>query len=498
MNHTDKRKTRFTIVKKRFKHHSIFLRDYQVRGIKWMLSKEELSGRRGGLLGDEPGLGKTYQSLSLVFSGEGVSLVVVPASILSQWLKDAKLLCGKDKVYLHHGPYREKTIPISAQVVITTPQTLMVSDKDSCLANLVDHHWERVIIDEIQCMKNAGSRIYKTARLLNAKYRWGLTGTPIQNTAKEVINLFKFIYNTPKGYDLPKSLQECLEQDCKRRKKIEHLDLPPVEIENVEVDFSSPEERTFYRKVQTNVRKEFAALVENGNDNQQMVIMFELLLRLRQASIHPQLVIDGYERKFEEKIEGDWSHNSSKHQTLFKMIDDHPEDSTIVFSQFTSEITILETELKNQGLRVMRLDGSNRGGSREEVLDVCQSDWEKNPKNRIDVLLVQIKAGGVGLNLQNFNRVYITSPDWNPANEEQAIARAWRMGQNKKVKVKRLLLKDSMDEISVIDERLMATQEGKRSLYAELLKEEDQLFNGKSRKIGKMRLTRRDLRKLLR
>ena len=137
-------------------------------------------------------------------------------------------------------------------------------------------------------------------------------------------------------------------------------------------------------------------------------------------------------------------------------------------------------------------------GREKRLLETCQSDWNVHPDNKIDVLLVQIKAGGVGLNLQNFNRVYITSPDWNPANEDQAIARAWRLGQEKQVVVKRLLLKDSMEEVSVIDERLMATQEGKRQLYSELLKEEDQLFTGKRRKMGKMKLTRRDLRRLLR
>ena len=498
MNQTDNRKLRWTAIKQRFRQNHITLRDYQVEGIKWMLSKEEKYGKKGGLLGDEPGLGKTFQSISLVFSGKGISLVVVPASILGQWKRDAILLCGLDKVYIHHTGHRQRTIPKGTQIVITTPQTLMVSDKESRLANLIETPWERVIIDEIQCMKNASSKIYKTARLLNSKYRWGLTGTPIQNSRKEVINLFKFIYNVPKGYDIPYSLEECLERDCKRRRKIDKLDIKPVEIENVEVDFSCPEERDFYKKVQNNIRKEFAALVEGANENQAMVILFELLLRLRQTSIHPQLVIDGYERKWGKKIQGDWTNNSSKHQTLFNMIQEHPKDATIIFSQFTSEIVILDAELKSRGLRVMRLDGSNGAGTREEVLETCQSDWNTHPENKIDVLLVQIKAGGVGLNLQNFNRVYITSPDWNPANEDQAIARAWRLGQEKQVVVKRLLLKDSMEEVSVIDERLMATQEGKRQLYSELLKEDDQLSTGKRRKMGRMKLTKRDLRRLLR
>ena len=490
-------KQKWTLIKDVFKQHSITLRDYQKKGIKWLIGKEVL-GMPGGILADEPGLGKTFQSLSVVLSGSGITLVVVPASIIPQWFKDAKLLCGEEAVYLHHSKHKKKQIPSTTKMVLTTPQTLIISDKYSGLANLHDTQWERIIIDEIQCMKNASSKIYKVARTLKATYRWGLTGTPIQNNRKEVINLFRFIYNLNKFQDLPATLEECIDRDMIRRKKIDKLDLKPILVENLVIPFCSDQEKEFYKKVHKNVKKEFRALMEEGDGEQTMVILFELLLRLRQASIHPQLVIDGYERKWGKKIEPDWEHNSSKHQTLYNLIDTHPEDSSIIFSPFTSELNILEAELKSRNKKVMRIDGTNSAAKREEVLNTCQNNWNIHPTDKVDVLLIQIKAGGVGLNLQNFNRVYITSPDWNPANEEQAIARAWRLGQKKQVIVKRLLLKDDKKEIPSMDERIMGIQEVKRLLYSDLLKDDTQTNSGKIKNKGKLTLSKRDLSRLLR
>ena len=163
--------------------------------------------------------------------------------------------------------------------------------------------------------------------------------------------------------------------------------------------------------------------------------------------------------------------------------------------------------LTKEGLCVDRIDGSLSQSQKSNVLSNCANYnfkpvfetatiWTKYGARireglpeviqdkikgylRPDVLLIQIKAGGVGLNLQSFNRVYITTPDWNPSNEDQAIARCWRMGQSKQVIVKKLILKDQKDEISVIDSRIISIQESKRKLQSEILGDKNLSFNGK-------------------
>jgi SNF2 family DNA or RNA helicase len=184
-----------------------------------------------------------------------------------------------------------------------------------------------------------------------------------------------------------------------------------------------------------------------------------------------------------------WPHgHSSKHKRLIDLLEQHPDEGTLVFCQFTEEMDMLEDFVMERGHRCLRLDGKLNNSERAEVLKQCR-DTDGVPP----VTLIQIKAGGVGLNLQAFSRVYILSPDWNPCNEIQAMARSHRIGQTRRVEVKRIVL-ESTDELSVIDDRIMVVQERKRDLMADLLEEESLRCNGRRRKIG---LTNTDFARLL-
>lgn len=514
-----------------YRKNGIDLKGYQVEGIRWMFTQEQKG--HGGLLADEPGLGKTFQSLSLVVSDpSSLNMIVVPSSTLSQWNSDSKVLCGSSSVYVHHGSSRLSFIPKETRIVLTTPQTLCISGRsykkyNSNYVDLQKIHWDRVIVDEVHCIKNHKSNTSKVFMNLLAKRKWGLSGTPIQNSKSEIVNLFKFVTNKKCNQVLDETLENLMDKDngmILRRRKQDELTLPSIDIENYHIDFLTDQEKDFYIKVKNNVRSELIQ-AQWASPSQEMAVLMELFLRMRQTASHPQLVIDGYRRKLVKQgipeqearqLFPDWkSGNSSKHQKLLELIEKHPQDNSIVFTQFTQEIDILEKMFTDQGFSVARIDGKLTQDQKKRVITKCQGTscylpseiTEKFPIHvdkliesfvnyRPQILLIQIKAGGVGLNLQSYNRIYITSPDWNPSNEDQAFARAWRMGQEKPVFVKRILLKDLDDKTQVIDNRILAIQDGKRCLQSKLLKDDSLICKGKT--LAGRGLSKRDLNKLLR
>ena len=472
---------------------------HQVAGIKWMMNLEAAGS--GGLLADDPGLGKTYQALSLLVNSKGSTLVVVPTCILFQWRDIAEQLLGKHAVYVHHGK-RTKDFPMT-RIVLTTYGVVRTEE------TLAEKPWERIVLDEIHEIKNRRSKISKAVMRLGnveghprCRLRWGMSGTPVQNTSEETANLFRFVMGLESSnrdkIDVPEMIRSHL---LRRRKEVVLADkIPELDIETVDVPFATDKEKNYYTKIQANVKKDFQRIQEGClTAQQENVVMFELLLRLRQVSQHPQLVLNGLWRKFHADPQSifhgqdkpsKWPHgHSSKHLKLMELIQHHPDEGTLVFCQFTEEMDLLEELIIDRGQQSLRLDGKLSNSEREEVLQQCSGSDGPPPTT-----LIQIKAGGVGLNLQAFSRVYIMSPDWNPCNEIQAMARSHRLGQTRRVYVKRLVLENT-EELSVIDERIMGVQERKRNLMADLLDEESLRCNGRRR--GKIGLTSSDYKRLL-
>ena len=489
-----------------------------------MLKQE--SRRVGGVLADDPGLGKTFQAVALALTTprkEGQTLFIVPTSTLGQWKDAITSILGPNTVHLHHGSNRPKFIPWTRTVLTT--YGILKSEPE-----LRRYKWARVILDEAHLIKSRRSKVSKAAMELNAPFRWCLTGTPVQNRHDETANLFRFVLGSS---DADFRLEEMMKSHLLRRRKEVVLGdkIPNLTVTNTEIPFSSKGERNFYLKIQRNVKQEFRELADTSlTVGEEMAAMFELLLRLRQTAQHPQVVIDGLQRKHGRRMRP-WTGSCSKHEALVKLLKTHPDEGSLVFCQFRQEMDILQERLQKEGHRVLRLDGSMSAAARVRLLDSIQKGGARpdpqvgavsssHPvlsepllKNKISdyleasapVFLIQINAGGVGLNLQAFSRVYITSPDWNPCNEIQAIARSHRLGQDHPVVVNKLILKgvdgdpDPKNNFSVVDARILEIQMTKRNLMADLLGEEQLRDNGHitTHRRGGRGLSRKDYKRLL-
>jgi SNF2 family DNA or RNA helicase len=494
---------------------------YQKEGVKWMLEKETLSklpGVNGGLLCDEPGLGKTIQTCACIHNNRNNNgevkrtLLILPQAVVSQWVNAITQIIPDAEIYMHLGTNRCRTIAElfnrnitgNWRIAITTFGMIykrVKNCKDYMKQKTILHSitWDRIVIDEIHYIRNAGSKTAKLACLLRAKHKWGLTGTPIQNSCKDLISLYRFI-GIPNKVNSPPYLDSLNKIYMKRRTKkmVEHLNselkLPTLFQENIALEFYSDEERTIYNKIMRNVSNQFRDVLDNQfiQQREKMVIFFELLLRLRQVSIHPQLVINGYRKKFQKNFKT-FTNISTKFQKIIELISDCPDENCLVFCHFSDEIKILGEHLSKNTIGWNKYDGSMNSKEREKCIndfvhrgkitdmlsDRLSEDCSKNIQSFSPrVLLIQINAGGVGLNLQQFSRVFITSPNWNPSNEIQAIARAHRIGQKRPVTVYRFSLYDNKAEFSTIDERICQVQTNKRNIMADLLDDEELRYSG--------------------
>jgi len=507
---------------------------YQKTGVKWMLEKEtksKLNGVNGGLLCDEPGLGKTIQTCACIHGNRSSTgdvkrtLLILPQAVVSQWVNAITQIIPDAGIYMHLGNNRCRTtaelfnrnITGDWNIAITTFGMLykrIKNCKDYLRQKTVLHSftWDRIIIDEIHYIRNPGSKTAKLACLLKATHKWGLTGTPIQNSCKDLISLYRFV-GIPNKINSPPYLESLNKIYMKRRTKkmVEHLNsslkLPTLFQENIALEFASDEERNIYSKIMKNVSNQFRDVLDNQfiQQREKMVIFFELLLRLRQVSIHPQLVINGYRKKFQKNFKN-FPHISAKFKKIIELINNCPDENCLVFCHFSEEIKILGEHLSKNNIGWRKYDGSMNSKQREMVIQdftyrgpvvdsVIAERLNEDTQEHIQsfsprVLLIQINAGGVGLNLQQFSKVFITSPNWNPSNEIQAIARAHRIGQKRPVTVYRFSLYDNKGEFSTIDERICQVQTSKRNVMADLLDDEELRYSGeinvdsiKSRKI---------------
>jgi SNF2 family DNA or RNA helicase len=361
--------------------------------------------------------------------------------------------------------------------------------------------WELIICDEVHTIRNKNSKVFKGCHDIKAKYRWGLSGTPLQNKVDDLQTLFRFLHV---GEVRIKDDLEGLKTECVMRRN-RHI-LPDaykgLDIHIDDIDFMDDEETNFYHNLKDEVRKEFIRVSQD--EKNVMSTIFELLLRLRQATIHPSLVYNGLYRKYAEDPETDprdlkallskiryWSKRPSTKMTkLLEYFINHTNiTKSLIFSHFTEEAVLIRKFLLTDfpTLRVEIFDGSLSLEQRNDMI--------KRARNgEIDCMIVQIMAGGVGLNLQMFNKVYITTPDWNPSNEIQAIARCHRIGQMSDVEVIKIVIKED-GEKPTIDERIIMVQQNKRELMAHHLTDETLKFNENIK--GSLNLTMKDFAYLL-
>jgi SNF2 family DNA or RNA helicase len=465
---------------------------YQRDGVKWMVQRENTDPIRGGFLCDEMGLGKTVQTIATILIRGGSTLIVAPRSVVAQWKSEIKKFAPILKVQVWD---RSDDLKNDVDVVITSYAMIVPRKVDGQRPETTPLHnkrWQRIILDEGHEIRNRTTQQFKSAVKLRAVSRWILSGTPVFNSMKDFVTLCQFLgaekIDVQRRYDWYRDnlvLRRTKESVCEFN---ERLRLPPCDFQNVELEMY-PEERDLYRQVYEESQDVVMDMMKNTQLNQQMMYIMECMLRCRQVLIWPQMYYDGMAKKNESGDPEVWTGRSKKMETLLSMIDKHPNESSLVFCQFMGEMDYLQEQLNNRDIVVHRIDGRSTKEERENIIE----SFRKDSKYWSPVLLIQIKAGGVGLNLQEASRVYITSPAWNPATELQAIGRAHRTGQTKKVVIRKLIYSGD-ENLPSIEESIMELQGHKAVVCGEVLN--DQTFAAKLPKVVKSRMTVRELRRI--
>jgi len=443
------------------------LRPYQRQGIDWLVFLRHAG--LGALLADDMGLGKTLQALCAV---EGRTLVVAPTSVLHGWMREIDRFRPELSYSLYHGPGRR----LDPEVDLTiTSYALLRQDIDQLSAPT----WDCVVLDEAQMIKNPESQIARAALRLDAKARFALTGTPVENRLDELWSQLHFLnrgllggrtqfrdrYSRPIAEgdrEVAARLRQRIRPFLLRRLKSEVApDLPPLSEIVLDCELST-EERAVYDSVRAATVREVVERLRAGGN---VMAALEALLRLRQAACHSSLV-PGQQAS---------TATSTKLETLYARLEEAVADGhkALVFSQWTSLLDHVEPGLRERGIAWHRLDGSTR--NRGEIVDRFQSESGE------PVMLLSLRAGGTGLNLTAADHVFLLDPWWNPAVEAQAADRAHRIGQDRPVVVHRLIARNT------VEEGILALHARKRALADAALEDAD----------GSTRLSRDDLVELL-
>jgi superfamily II DNA or RNA helicase len=418
------------------------LRDYQHEGVAWLAALRD--AELGAVLADDMGLGKTLQALCAT---RGRTLVVAPASVIHNWREEIARFRPSLSCAVYHGAGR--AIDPEADVTLTT-WTILRLDAD----RLAEIDWDTLVLDESQAIKNPESQVARAAFRLKARFRMALTGTPVENRLDE---LWSQLHATNRGLlggrrdfdqryarpiaagdrDAGARLRQRIRPFVLRRLKRDVArELPPRTDVVLHVPLQDAE-RAVYDAIRAATREEVVRKLSSGTGVLQAL---EALLRLRQAACHPALV------------PGQEAETSSKVELLVDRLEQSVAEGhkALVFSQWTSLLDRIEPHLSRAGIEFSRLDGSTR--DREGVVRGFQS--EGGPP----VLLLSLRAGGVGLNLTAADEVFILDPWWNPAAEDQAADRAHRIGQDRPVMVYRIVAEGT------VEEGILALQERKRAL----------------------------------
>ena len=424
--------------------------------------EDQKSGPKGGFLCDEMGLGKTVQLVSTMLGNpKPRTLIIVPKSIITQWVEEITRFAPKLTISVFDGPERK----IEDVDVTLAPYTLLVSKEGTTPLHMVS--WDRVILDEAHEIRNKKSKLFKSVCRLQTKIKWIVTGTPVFNSMEDFVSLCTFL-------GLSKVVVQGMTNKIKdiyilRRTKDdlakinERLRLPPCYFENVELEMY-PDEKQLYEIVfleaQETIRDAFRNTISLNAKN---MVILECLLRARQCMIWPQMYLDGVAKQNETQAEK-WVGRSKKMETLFEMVNSHPNEKSLIFCQFRGEMNYIQQQLA-ASYPVFRIDGSVPKEERVKQIE----GFKKAPSGA--VFIIQIKSGGQGLNLQEATRVYITAPSWNPATELQAIGRAHRTGQTQPVYVKKLIYKECPRFVSV-EEEILALQGHKSIVCSKVLNDE--------------------------
>ena len=455
------------------------LRPYQEEGLGWLQFLRRLNF--GGCLADDMGLGKTIQALALLethrTSATAPSLVVVPRSLIFNWIAEANRFTPQMRVLDHGGTQRTNSPETfrNYDLILMTYGTLR-----NDIAMLARFRFDTVILDEAQSIKNANTVTSKAARLLQANHRIAMSGTPIENHLGELHSLFEFLNrgllgasNHLKGAKGSREIDEAtrallakaLRPYILRRTKQQVVSDLPIKTEETLYCDLEGKQREHYDELRKHYKQALLTQVDNNGMNKSHIQVLEALLRLRQAACHPALVDKTLTHR-----------SSAKLELLFSRIHEIIEEGhkALIFSQFVSLLTLVRSSLDREKVNYEYLDGSTT--NRQNCVNHFQEDED------CSLFLISLKAGGLGLNLTSADYVFLLDPWWNPAVEAQAIDRAHRIGQTRPVFAYRIVARDT------VEEKILELQNSKRELADAIITSDNSVIRD---------LTREDLVQLL-
>ncbi|HMY81794.1 MAG TPA: DEAD/DEAH box helicase, partial [Agitococcus sp.] len=444
------------------------LRPYQQQGLGWLQFLRDTE--HGGILADDMGLGKTAQTLAHILLEKQAghlqqkpALIIAPTSLMYNWLKEAQKFTPDLKVLVLQGANRHQDFDkIPQHDIVLSTYPLLARDEEL----LKQHQYHLLILDEAQNIKNPRAKAAQVVRQLDAKHRLCLTGTPMENHLGELWSLFYFLmpgflssqelfnknYRHPiekKGDNqLRQKLVNRIKPFMMRRLKTEVAkELPAKTTIEINVDMSESQSK-LYEAVRVAMQANIQDIIAKQGFKRSQIAILDALLKLRQVCCHPSLL------KL-DKMPSDKA-SSAKLENLIEMVTEMVEEGRkiLIFSQFTTMLQLIEDNLNSQKIAFVKLTGQTK--KREEVINAFQT-------GQVPVFLISLKAGGVGLNLTAADTVIHYDPWWNPAAEDQASDRAWRIGQDKPVFVYKLITNQS------IEEKIIALQKNKADLAASIL-----------------------------
>ncbi|MFQ3574922.1 MAG: DEAD/DEAH box helicase [Cytophagales bacterium] len=449
------------------------LRHYQQAGYNWMRFLSEYN--LGGCLADDMGLGKTVQTLALLTSEaekkKGTSLIVAPTSLIFNWENEAAKFSPKLKVFKYFGSSREKNEELFSQydIVITSYGIARI---DSELFQRF--YFNYIILDESQNIKNPNTNVTREVIKLKSANKLLLSGTPIENSTLDLWSqmnfanpgllgtqaFFKKYFQNPiekeQNSKQSKKLYDLIKPFILRRKKNQVATELPDKLEQVRYCDMTEEQEKLYDSIKSAFRNELLSVFETEGNSSQLMIL-QGLMKLRQASCHPLM------------IDSDYADSSGKFEEVTEMISSIVESDhkILVFSSFVKHLELFKNWVESQNIEYCYLDGGTR--DRQKEVEKFQND------KKVKVFLISLKAGGTGLNLTSADYVFILDPWWNPAAENQAIDRAYRIGQKRNVFVYRFITRGT------VEEKILSLQEKKMKIASDLITTEENFFKNLSK-----------------
>ena len=437
------------------------LRDYQKYGYKWL--KYLTDNNLGACLADDMGLGKTLQAIALLSNlheeKKKKSMVIMPKSLIYNWENEIKKFAPKLKVGVYYGINRDFSSLKKVDVILTTYGTIR-----NDIENLLENKFDLLILDESQNVKNINSQTTKAVLLLNAKKRVALSGTPIENNLLELYSLFRFlnpemfgsVQRFTNNYIVPiqkysdistiEELKKKIYPFLLRRVKKEVLEDLPDKIEKLVYVDMNDEHRRFYEER----RKYYYSLLEKNTSSQGNFDKFFVL----QAINELRHIVSSPELESKKII-------SSKKEVLIENVVEAIENNhkVLVFVNYLSSIESICDSLKENKIKYLKMTGQTK--DRQTLVDKFQND------SRYKVFVMTLKTGGVGLNLVSADTIFIYDPWWNTTVENQAIDRAYRLGQDKTVFAYKMIMRNT------IEEKILKLQEIKNKLLDDLISEDN-------------------------